>query len=92
MGELFHEKSCQTYTVIYRALAKAIPNSIIFPAAPLSYKYLQHVITEDYGWRVLEYVLRKIAPNLGGKAEVLQKYIYDLRVISSEDLASFINR
>ena len=40
---------------------------------------------------MLEHVLRKIAPHHGGKAEGLQKHIYDLRVIYSEYLPSFIN-
>ena len=40
---------------------------------------------------MLEHVLRKRDPHLGGMAEYLQKQIYDMRVISSEDLASFIN-
>ena len=41
---------------------------------------------------MLECFLRKQAPPLVGKDEDMQKQIYDLWFISSEDLASFINR
>ena len=41
---------------------------------------------------MLEHVLQKRFPQIGGKAGDLQKQIYDLQVIYSEDLASFINR
>ena len=57
----------------YWALAKGIANAILHPATSLAYKYLQQVIAEDDEWRMLEHVLQKIAPHLGGKAEDLQK-------------------
>ena len=83
MEELFHDKSCQTYIILYRALAKAIPNAILRPAAPLAYNAIQHVITEDDIRIMLEHVFRKISLHLGGKAEDQQKHIYDLRIIYS---------
>ena len=73
VGELFYNKACQTYIIIYRELYKAIPNAIIRPTLPLVYKYILHVIMEDYIWRIIEHVLRKIYPHLGGKVEDLQK-------------------
>ena len=39
-----------------------------------------------------EHVLQKRGPRIVSNTEDLQKQIYDLRVIYSEDLASFINR
>ena len=75
---------------MYLELTKDIPNTILSTTSPLAYKDPQHVITEDGGWIMLEHVLRKKAPRLGHKAEDLQKYIYDLRFISSEDLASLM--
>ena len=74
-----------------RELSRATPNAILCPAAPLTYKVLEHVIKEDDGSRMLKHVFRKISRHLVGKAENLQKQIYDLQVISSEDLSSFIN-
>ena len=75
-----------------QAIAKEITNAILSPVSPLSYKAFQHVITKNDGWIIIKQVLHKISPHLGGKAEDLKKQIYDLRVISSEGLASFINR
>ena len=70
---------------------KAILNAILRPATPLAYKPPQHVIMEYYGTIILKHVLHKRAPHLSGKLEYLQKHIYDLRFIYSEDLYSFIN-
>ena len=41
---------------------------------------------------MLERVLRKWVPHIGGKVEDIQKNIYDMRVIYSDDLAYVINR
>ena len=41
---------------------------------------------------MLEHVLLIIDPHLGGKVEDLKKQIYDMCVISSIDLVSFINK
>ena len=89
MGEIFHGKSCQAYIIMSQALAKSTPNTILRPAAPLSYKSLQHVIIEYGRWIILKHALRRRAPYCDGKEEDLQKQIYDRRVISSEDLDFF---
>ena len=68
------------------------PTPSFFPAALPAYKYLQHIITEDDCWIMLEHFFRKRSPHLGGKAECMQKHIYGLLIKSSEYLASFINR
>ena len=67
VGELLHDKSCQTYIIMYRALSKATPYTIFYLAATLAYKALQNFITEDYVWRMLVCVLCKHAPHLGVK-------------------------
>ena len=90
VGELSYEKSFQIYIIVSWALSKATPNTIIWPIPPISYKSLQCFITKDDRWRMIEDVFQKRAPHLCGKAEYLQKNIYYLRVISSEDLDSFI--
>ena len=41
---------------------------------------------------MLKHILRKRFPHIGDKLEDMQKQIYDMKIISSEDLASFINR
>ena len=56
------------------------------------YKSLQHFITEDDGWQMIEHVLCKTALHFGGKVEYHHKQTYDLRVISLEYLASFVER
>ena len=48
-------------------------------------------MSEDEIWKMLEHVLRKRSPHLGGKAEDLQKHIYDMHNIYSEYMESFIN-
>ena len=53
----FHQKSFQTNIIMYRALAKEITNAILRLATPLDYKTLQHIITEDDGWKILEPLL-----------------------------------
>ena len=68
---------------MYQALANNTPNAILRPAKTLLHKALQHVITEDDGWKMLKHFLCKWAPNLGVKAEDTKKHIYDVRVISS---------
>ena len=70
---------------------QAIHNAIFCSSTTLSYKPLQHVITYDNGWIFLEHVLHKISHHIGGKAEDMQKQIYDMRIISSKYMASFIN-
>ena len=45
---MFYGKSYQTYIIMSQALAKAIPNAIICPDSSLTYKSLQHFITEYY--------------------------------------------
>ena len=77
---------------MYQSQAKSITYTILRTDAPITYKSFQLVSTEDSRWIILEHVLYKIAPHLGGKEEDIQENIYDLRIISSEDLASFINR
>ena len=74
------------------ALSKAISNYILSPASPLAYKSPQRVIVEDYGWIMLEHVLQIRSPHIGVKVGYLQKQIYDLQVLYSEDLESLINR
>ena len=69
---------------MYQPLVKAIPNYIVLPSETLTYKALQHIITEDDGWRMFKHVLRKRSPHLGGKAEYIGRYIYDMQTISSE--------
>ena len=59
--------------MLSQALDKATPNSIKSSAAPLAYKALQHVITDDYGWTMLEHIHIHIAPHLGGKADDPQR-------------------
>ena len=49
VGLLFHEKSCQTYIIVSQEISKAIPNAILRPATPLTYKPTQHVITDYEG-------------------------------------------
>ena len=71
MGEIFRDKSCQTYTIMPQALSKAIPNSILLPDAPLSYNTLQHIIMEDDYWKILDHILCIQAARLGGKLEYL---------------------
>ena len=41
---------------------------------------------------MLEHLLIHREPNIGGKADGLQKQIYEINIIPGEDLASFINR
>ena len=76
---------------MYRELVKDTPNTILLPSTPLACKALQNYITEDDVWNILEHILCNWDPNIGGKAEDLQKQIYDLWVISTENIASFIN-
>ena len=71
--ELFHDKSCKTYIIMSQSLVKAITNAILFPASPLSYKSPQNIIAEDDGWIIIEHVLCKISPNIGGKVENMQE-------------------
>ena len=92
VGDLFHDKYFQTYIIMYQSLSKAITNSILRPNAPLAYKALQHFITEDVVWIILEHILRIQDPYLNGKAWDLQKQIYYLHIIYSEDLAYFITK
>ena len=62
------------------------------PATPLSYNILQQSITEYNSWVVIEHLLQRRSPHLGGCTYNLQKHIYDLKVIYVENLASFINK
>ena len=63
---------------MYGAIHEAIPHTSYSNATLLYYKYLQHVTTEDNVWKLFEHVLQKTPPNRGGKAEYIQKQIYDL--------------
>ena len=54
--------------------------------------FLYQIITGDNSWVILKHILKFRIPHLGGRADYWQNYIYDLRVISTEYLASFINR
>ena len=67
--------------MLSQALDKATPNSIKSSAAPLAYKALQHVITGDCVWKILEHLLIHSAPHIGGKANDPQDKIYDLNLI-----------
>ena len=60
---------------------KVTTSTILCPGAPLTYKYLQHVNIEDYGWIMLKHVLHIWASNIGVKEEDMQKQIYDMWVI-----------
>ena len=62
------------------------------PLHPLPRTPPQHVITEDYSCIILKHILCKQSPHIGGKEEGLQKHIYNLMVLSTEELSSFINR
>ena len=62
VGELFHEKSAQPYIIMSQALAKAVPNSILRHAEPLSYKALQHISMEDDGAETLGDPYQKQVP------------------------------
>ena len=53
VGELFDEKSSQTYIIMSSELAKEIINSILCPASTLLNKFLQYTIMEDDGIRML---------------------------------------
>ena len=66
---------------MYRELVKATPNTILLSSIPLASKALQNYIMEDDGWNILEHILCNWDPNIGGKAEYMQKQIYDLWVI-----------
>ena len=88
-GEHFHDKSCQSSIIISQSLAKTIPNTILLPTENLAYNTHQDVITKDDGWKILKHIFYRWAPHIGGKAEDMQKQIYDLQVISTEDLAYF---
>ena len=58
----------------------------------MAYQVLQQAITEDVFWSILEHLLYHCAPHLGGRADDIQNQIYNLQVISTEYLTSFINR
>ena len=75
-----------------RALVRTIPEIVTRAAAPRTYKAFQQCITVDDGWVMLEHLLKKCAPHLGGHASDLQKDIYDLKVLPGEELDSFLNR
>ena len=57
----------------------------------MTYKALQHVIIDCDGWMMLEHLLTHCDPHIGGKADDIQKKIYDLNKIPGEDLAFLIN-
>ena len=84
-------KAYQTYLWIFRSLAESIPNYIRSYAETLEYKSLQQVISYDYGWTILEHLLIHHAQHLGGKVDDLQKQIYDLKIITGEELDPSIN-
>ena len=92
VGELLHEKSCQNLIIMSWEPGAAIPNATLLPVSNPAYKALQCIIMKDGGLITLEHTLHKISLHLGGKVEDLQKQIYDMRVIFSEDQTSFINR
>jgi hypothetical protein len=87
-----HASAGQNYLIMARALAKLIPEAITKVAAPLAYKAIQQCLTEDDGWIMLEHLLQRRAPHLGGQANDLQKQIYDLKIIPGEDLDAYFNR
>ena len=72
---------------MYIELTKAIPNFISCTDTPMAYKTLQHIITEDGVWKIPENLLRHWAPHPGDKEEDLQKNIYDMQVIYTEELS-----
>ena len=74
------------------ALGAAIPKDILIPVSHLTYKPLQNIIMEDDEQIIIERVLRKISPHIGGKVEDLQKQIYDMHIIFLEDPNFFTNR
>ena len=71
----------QTYLMLSRSLSKDTPNYIKSYAATLAYKSVQHVITDDYGWMIVEHLLIRCDTHLGGKANDLQKKMYEQNVI-----------
>ena len=77
--------------MLSQALDRAIPNYINNSDSPLTYKDLQHAITDDDGWMMLWHLLIHFSPHLGGKSDDPQKQIYDLNLIPGEYLDSFIN-
>ena len=68
-----HPHAYQTYLILSRDFAKFTPNLIKRSAATFSYKELQHVITENDGWKMLEQILIHRAPHLGDKVDDPQK-------------------
>ena len=63
-GRTVTYKILKTYIIMYRALSKTTPKTILHDDAPLTYKALWHVITEDNFWRILKHFLCKRPPHL----------------------------
>ena len=85
-----HTLDLHTYHIISRAISNPIPNSVIRTDASLFYNVIQKVINEDNGLVVIDNLLHLRAPHLGGRSDDIQKQIYDITVIYSAYLASFV--
>ena len=86
-----HTLDLHTYHIISQDVANPIPNSIIRTDTSLFYNVIQKVINEDNGLVVIGPPLHLRSPHLGGRSDDIKNQIYDITIIYSAYLASFVN-